>query len=74
MRLKSFRRRPTFGDVASTASHDIGARNAIENVFAEAVDMLRVPQVTVLAQETKTTKLWECCECRQSRFGRKKCD
>ena len=28
--IKSFRSRPTFGDVASGASHDIGARNAIE--------------------------------------------
>ena len=32
MRLKFFRSRPTFGDVASGASHDIGARNAIEIV------------------------------------------
>ena len=31
MRLKKFSSRPTFGDVASAASHDIGARNAIEN-------------------------------------------
>ena len=29
MRLKIFSSRPTFGDVASAASHDIGARNAI---------------------------------------------
>ena len=28
-----FRSRPTFGDVASAASHDIGARNAIESFF-----------------------------------------
>ena len=31
MRLKIFRSRPSFGDVASGASHDIGAKNAIEN-------------------------------------------
>ena len=30
MRLKVFSSRPSFGDVASAASHDIGARNAIE--------------------------------------------
>ena len=30
MRLNFFWSRPTFGDVASGASHDIGARNAIE--------------------------------------------
>ena len=30
MRLKIFRSRPSFGDVASGASHDNGARNAIE--------------------------------------------
>ena len=30
MRLKVFSSRPSFGDVASGASHDIGARNAIE--------------------------------------------
>ena len=33
MRLKFFSRRSTFGDVASAASHDIGARNAIEFFF-----------------------------------------
>ena len=31
MRLKLFPSRPSFEDVASGASHDIGARNAIEN-------------------------------------------
>ena len=30
MRLKIFLSRPTFGDVASAASHDNGAGNAIE--------------------------------------------
>ena len=33
MRLKIFWSRPSFGDVASAASHDIGARNAIERFF-----------------------------------------
>ena len=30
MRLNFFLSRPSFGDVAIVASHDIGARNAIE--------------------------------------------
>ena len=30
MRFKFFSSRPTFGDVASAAGHDIGARNAIK--------------------------------------------
>ena len=33
MRLIFFLSRPSFGDVASAASHDIGARNAIESFF-----------------------------------------
>ena len=33
MRLKIFSSRPSFGDVTSAASHDIGARNAIESFF-----------------------------------------
>ena len=55
MRLKIFWSRPSFGDVASGASHDIGARNAIENFL-------------------KSTKLWRCCEWRQSRYWREKWD
>ena len=31
MRVKIFSSRPSFGDVASAACHDIGARNAIES-------------------------------------------
>ena len=31
MRLKIFSSRPSFGDVASASSHDMGTRNAIEN-------------------------------------------
>ena len=74
MRLKIFWSRPNFGDVASAASHDIGARNAIE-IFEvdQALEMLRVPLVTILAREMrlkifwsflKLAKLWRCCECR----------
>ena len=33
MRSKVVSNRPSFGDVASGASHDIGARNAIESFF-----------------------------------------
>ena len=33
MRSKVFSSRPSFGDVAGAASHDIGARNAIESFF-----------------------------------------
>ena len=33
MRLKFFSSRPSLGDVASAASHDIGAINAIESFF-----------------------------------------
>ena len=33
MRSKVFSSRPSFGDVASAASHDIGARNAMESFF-----------------------------------------
>ena len=33
MRLKIFLSRPTFGDIASAASHDIGSRNADENLL-----------------------------------------
>ena len=40
MRLKLFESRPSFGDVASAASHDIGARNAIEN-FLKSTELWR---------------------------------
>ena len=58
MRLKFFWSRPTFGDVASGASHDIGARNAIEIFWKffevdRALEMLRVPLVTTLAREMR---------------------
>ena len=54
MRLKVFSSRPTFGDVASAASHDIGARNAIE-IFEvdQRLEILRVPLVTILAREMR---------------------
>ena len=54
MRLKFFSSRPTFGDVASAASHDICARNATE-IFEvdQALEMLRVPLVTIFAREMR---------------------
>ena len=71
MRLKIFSSRPTFGDVAIAAGHDIGARNAIEIFFEvdQALEMMRVPLVTILAREMRlnflnSNKLWRCCECR----------
>ena len=55
----------------SAASHDIGARNASETFFQvdQALELLRVPLVTILAREMgleffKSTKLWRCCGCR----------
>ena len=43
------------GDVASGASHDIGARNAIESFFEvdQALEMFRVALVTILAREIR---------------------
>ena len=38
--IESFSSRPTFGDVASGAGHDIGAKNAIEN-FLKATKLWR---------------------------------
>ena len=58
--IEIFWSRPTFGDVASSASHDIGARNAIE-IFRsrpEALVMLRVPPVTMLAREMRLKFFW----------------
>ena len=54
MRLNFFPSRPSFGDVASGASHDIGARNAIE-IFEvdQALEMLRVALVTILEREMR---------------------
>ena len=52
--IEIFSSRPTFGDVASGASHDIGARNAIE--FFEVhqrLEMLRVALVTILARKMR---------------------
>ena len=39
-------------DVASAASHDIGASNAIES-FEQSLDMLRVPLVAILARDLR---------------------
>ena len=49
---------PTFGDVASATSHDIGASSEKEtrlNFFQvdQALGMLRVPLVTILAREMR---------------------
>ena len=52
MRLKIFEvDHASFGDVASGAGHDIGARNAIE-IFEvdKCLEMLRVSLVTILAR------------------------
>ena len=48
-------KRPSFGDVESAASHDLGARNSIEKFFEvdQALEMLRVPLVTILAREMR---------------------
>ena len=50
-----FQSRPGFGDVASASGHDVGARNANEIFFEvdQALDMLRVPLVTILALEMR---------------------
>ena len=53
MRLKFSR--PSFGDVASGARHDIGARNAIEFFRSRpTLEMLRVALVTILAREMRS--------------------
>ena len=58
MRLKICWSRPwpSFGDVASAVSHEIGPRNAIEN--DQDLEMLRVSLVMVLARE-KRLKFFE---------------
>ena len=71
MRLKIFWSLPSFGDVASAASHDIGARNAIQIFWS-------LPSFGVVASGAshdigaknaienflKSTKLWRYCEWR----------
>ena len=55
MRLNIFWSRPSFGDIASGASHDIRTRNAIE-IFSRRptrLEMLRVALVTILAREMR---------------------
>ena len=52
MRSKFFCSRPSFGDVSSTATHDIGERNVIEFFEVDqALEMLRVTLVTILARD-----------------------
>ena len=87
MRLKCFLSRPSFGDVACVASHDIGAINAVEMFFKstklwrwceccssrywgekcdrkffevdQALDMVRVPRVTILVREMRLKFFFE---------------
>ena len=71
MRLKFFWSRPSFGDVASAASHDIGARNAIE-IFSSRPSFWGVASAAIhdisarnaIENFLKSTKLWRCCVCR----------
>ena len=51
MRSKFFGGRSSFVESATAASHDFGARSAIEN--DQALEMLRVSLVTVLAREMR---------------------
>ena len=52
--IEIFWSRPTLWDVANAASHDIGARNAIEFFeVVQALEMLRVPLVTILARKMR---------------------
>ena len=66
--------RPNFGDAASAA---ISAGKAIEQFFEvdQALEMLQVQLVTILAQEMRLKFLnssWRCCEERKSRYWREK--
>ena len=71
MRLKVFWSRPTFGDVASAARHDIGARNAIE-IFSSRPSFGDVASATshdtgarnAIESFLKSTSVWRCSECR----------
>ena len=75
MRLKVFSSRPSFGDVASGASHDIGARNAIEifskSTYATFEDVASGAS-TILALRLKIFRtvdqlqIWRCFRVRQT--------
>ena len=65
MRLKFFCGRPSFGDVANAASHDIGARNAIESFSSRPSfgDVANAASHDIGARNAienflKSTKLW----------------
>ena len=81
LRFKFFEVDPTFGDVASAAGHDIGARNAIE-IFSSRPSFGEVATAAshdigarnVIDKFLKSTKLCRYCECPYSRFWREKCD
>ena len=60
--IENFWHRPTFGDVVSAASHNIGTRNAIENKIDQALEILRVPLVTILAREMRLKYDWNFFE------------
>ena len=71
MRFKTFWSRPSFGDVGSAASHDIGARNAIE-IFSSRPsfgDVASAASHDIGAGNAneiflKSTELSRCSECR----------
>ena len=81
MRLKKFSSRLNFGDVASAACHNIGARNAIE-IFSSRPSFGDVASAAchdisarnAIENCLKSTKLWRCCECHWSRYWHEKCD
>ena len=64
-------------DVASAASHNIGACQAIEN-FEQSLDMLRVPPVTVLVRDLRLKvfdqTLGDVARCTRHDIGREICD
>ena len=73
MRLKILWSRPSFGDayVGSGASHDIGARNAIEFFLSRptVADVASGASNDIGARNAiekifKSTNVWRCCECR----------
>ena len=60
-----------FGDVASVASHDIGARNAIERFSSRPSfgDVASAASHDISARNAienflKSTNVWRCCEWR----------
>ena len=61
--IEFFWNRPSFGDSGSAASHDIGARNVIAFFdIDQALEMVRVPLVTVVAREMRLKIFWSHCD------------